>query len=182
MQSYMNSLNESAAMETDSSAARDAGPCPEDGNSKEAIGVISRAYRDIFTTGGSREGAAKRADASGPHAALFSHNANFPQAASHPKPCGDYRSCPVAPATLCPVAPDDSQHTFHNVNNNRYTLLASTHQRPPGGSANHNDCHNAGSVQSQLATCPPVLAPGAKVLVRTGGTAADLDTLAMRLL
>ncbi|GLD46101.1 nuclear receptor subfamily 1 group D member 1-like protein [Lates japonicus] len=52
MQSYMNSLNESAAMDMDPSV-RDAPPSPEDGTSKEAIGAISRAYRDIFTSSNS---------------------------------------------------------------------------------------------------------------------------------
>uniref|UniRef100_A0A4W6FLA9 Nuclear receptor subfamily 1, group D, member 4a n=1 Tax=Lates calcarifer TaxID=8187 RepID=A0A4W6FLA9_LATCA len=62
MQSYMNSLNESAAMDMDPSV-RDAPPSPEDGTSKEAIGAISRAYRDIFTSSNSssQDKVAKRA-------------------------------------------------------------------------------------------------------------------------
>ena len=48
MQSYMNSLNESAAMEIDTSPAPEAPSSPDDSQSEEAIGAISQAYRNIF--------------------------------------------------------------------------------------------------------------------------------------
>uniref|UniRef100_A0A4W6FK03 Nuclear receptor subfamily 1, group D, member 4a n=1 Tax=Lates calcarifer TaxID=8187 RepID=A0A4W6FK03_LATCA len=145
MQSYMNSLNESAAMDMDPSV-RDAPPSPEDGTSKEAIGAISRAYRDIFTSSNS--------------------------ISSHPISAQSYQSCPAAPATLCPAAPNDNQPTFHNVDNNRYTYLVSTNQNHDpsnsttpqrGSSANNNRFRNAGSATNQP-SCPWKLAPGAKVL------------------
>ncbi|XP_070766596.1 nuclear receptor subfamily 1, group D, member 4a [Enoplosus armatus] len=174
MQSYMNSLNESAAMEMDSSSARDAPSSPEDGNSKEAIGAISRAYRDIFTSrNSSQERAAKRANltTNNNNTSLFSQDASFPQVSSHPTSAQSYQSCPVASAARCPVAHNDNQHAFHNVDNNRYTYLVSTNQnhdqstRTPqrGSSANHNSFRNAGSTQNQP-SCPWKLAPGAKVL------------------
>ncbi|XP_027144610.1 nuclear receptor subfamily 1, group D, member 4a isoform X1 [Larimichthys crocea] len=176
MQSYMNSLNESAAMEMDSSSVRDSPPSPDDGNSKEAIGAISRAYRDIFTSNNSssQERAAKRANitTNNNNPPPFSQDANFPQVSSHPTSTQSYQSCPVAPATLCPVAPNDNQHTFHNVDNSRYTYLVSANQnndqsdnttRQRGSLANHNTFRNAGSTQSQP-SCPWNLAPGSKVL------------------
>ncbi|KAE8293478.1 Nuclear receptor subfamily 1 group D member 1 Rev-erbA-alpha V-erbA-related protein 1 [Larimichthys crocea] len=176
MQSYMNSLNESAAMEMDSSSVRDSPPSPDDGNSKEAIGAISRAYRDIFTSNNSssQERAAKRANitTNNNNPPPFSQDANFPQVSSHPTSTQSYQSCPVAPATLCPVAPNDNQHTFHNVDNSRYTYLVSTNQnndqsdnttRQRGSLANRNTFRNAGSTQSQP-SCPWNLAPGSKVL------------------
>lgn len=177
MQSYMNSLNESAAMEMDS-LARDTPPCPVDGNSKEAIGAISRAYRDIFTSS-SQERAAKRANVTtnnNNNTSNFSQDANFSQVSSQPTSAQSYQSCPVAPATRCPAAPQDNQHTFHNVNNNCYAYLASTNQNHDqststtpqrGSSANHNSFRNAGSTQNQP-SCPWKLAPGAKVLVSAG--------------
>ncbi|KAG5837967.1 hypothetical protein ANANG_G00218750 [Anguilla anguilla] len=48
MQNYMNSLNESASMDMDSSPPPEAPPSPEDSQSEAAIGAISRAYHDIF--------------------------------------------------------------------------------------------------------------------------------------
>nr|XP_023654659.1 nuclear receptor subfamily 1 group D member 2-like isoform X1 [Paramormyrops kingsleyae] len=49
MQSYMNSFNQSSpSMDIGSSPSREAPPSPGDSQSEEAIGAISRAYRDIF--------------------------------------------------------------------------------------------------------------------------------------
>lgn len=188
MQSYMNSLNESAAMEMDSSSVRDSPPSPDDGNSKEAIGAISRAYRDIFTSNNSssQERAAKRANitTNNNNPPPFSQDANFPQVSSHPTSTQSYQSCPVAPATLCPVAPNDNQHTFHNVDNSRYTYLVSANQnndqsdnttRQRGSLANHNTFRNAGSTQNQP-SCPWNLAPGSKVLVSAGNQLNHIKT------
>lgn len=182
MQSYMNSLNESAAMDMDSSSERDALPCQEDSNSKEAIGTISRAYRDIFTSSNSsntQERVAKWANiptTTNNNTSTFSQDASFPQISSHPNFAQSYQSCPVAPANLCPVAPNDNQTAFHNVENNRYTYYVSTNQNhdqsngatpQSGTSANHNSFHNARSATNQP-SCPWKLAQGAKVLVRAG--------------
>lgn len=184
MQSYMNSLNESAAMEMDPSAScmRDNTSSPDDGNSKEAIGAISRAYRDIFTTSNStaQERAAKRANIStntntttttnnNNNTPTFSQDANF---SSHPTPAQTYQSCPVAHASLCPVAPNDNQQTFHSVDNERYTYLVSSNQNHDQSArqrSNSAGFHNAGNTQTQT-SCPWKLAQGAKVLVSTGGT------------
>ncbi|XP_035499836.2 nuclear receptor subfamily 1, group D, member 4a isoform X2 [Scophthalmus maximus] len=178
MQSYMNSLNESAAMDMDSSSERDALPCQEDSNSKEAIGTISRAYRDIFTSSNSsntQERVAKWANiptTTNNNTSTFSQDASFPQISSHPNFAQSYQSCPVAPANLCPVAPNDNQTAFHNVENNRYTYYVSTNQNhdqsngatpQSGTSANHNSFHNARSATNQP-SCPWKSAQGAKVL------------------
>ncbi|XP_073325610.1 nuclear receptor subfamily 1, group D, member 4a [Pagrus major] len=172
MQSYMDSLNESAAIEMDSPPVRDMPPSLDEGNSKEAIGAISRAYRDIFTSS-SQERPAKRANITittnnNNNTTHFSQDANFPQVSSHPTSAQSYQSCPVA--THCPVAHNDNQHTFQNVDNNRYTYLVSTNQNHDQsnnttrqGSANHNSVRTAGSTQNQP-SCPWKLAPGAKVL------------------
>ncbi|KAM6981695.1 nuclear receptor subfamily 1, group D, member 4a [Tautogolabrus adspersus] len=175
MQSYMNSLNESAAMEMDSSSSRETPSSPEDGNSKEAIGAISRAYCDIFTNrnNSSQERPAKRANIStNNNTSHLSQDAAFTQASSQPTPTQSYQSCPVAHATQCPVAPRDNQHTFQNVENNRYAYSVSANQNHNqannttphrSSSANHNSYRNAGCPQNQP-SCPWKLAPGAKVL------------------
>lgn len=182
MQSYMNSLNESAAMDMDSSSMRDTPSSPEDGNSKEAIGAISRAYRDIFTSSSnsnSQQRAAKRANITtnnNNNTSPFSQDASFTQVSSHTNSTQSYQSCPVASAARCPAAPNDNHPTFHNVDNNRYTYLVSTNHNHDqsnsatsqrSSSANHNSFRNAGSTQNQP-TCPWKLGAGAKVLVSVG--------------
>uniref|UniRef100_A0A3Q3JYY9 Nuclear receptor subfamily 1, group D, member 4a n=1 Tax=Monopterus albus TaxID=43700 RepID=A0A3Q3JYY9_MONAL len=173
MQSYMNSLNESAALDMDSPSVRDTPPSPEDGNSKEAIGAISRAYRDIFTSNrssSSRERAAKSISTNNNNITPFSQDANFPQVSFHPTSAQNYQSCPAA--TLYPMSPNNSQPTFHNVDNNRCTYLVSTNQNrnqsnsttPQRDSPAGQNCfHNAGSATDQP-TRQWKLAPGAKVL------------------
>uniref|UniRef100_A0A672H0V7 Nuclear receptor subfamily 1, group D, member 4a n=2 Tax=Salarias fasciatus TaxID=181472 RepID=A0A672H0V7_SALFA len=176
MQSYMNSLNESAAMDMEP-PVRENPTSTDDNSSKEAIGAISRAYRNIFTSNSSsnQEKPSKRAsvnanngdDNSTPR---FSQDGGFPQASSHPTPAQSYQSCPAAPAAHCPVASNDNQPAFHNMDNNRYTYLLSTNQNhiqanapQRGGSSNHNSFHNAGNAHSQP-SCPWKLPPGSKVL------------------
>lgn len=184
MQSYMNSLNESAAIEMDSTSAMDTPLSSQDGNAKEAIGAISRAYHDIFTSGGSsQERAAKRAKTTttNNNTAPFPQDANFQQVSSHPNNARSYQSCPAAPAALCPVAHNDNQHTFHNVDNNRHNYLMSANQNlnttpQRGSSANHNSFHNAPSPQNQT-SCPWKLAPGSKVLVRTKNIPSLIKTI-----
>ncbi|KAF3696888.1 Nuclear receptor subfamily 1 group D member 2 EAR4 Rev-erb-beta [Channa argus] len=164
MQSYMNSLNESAAMDMDSSSVRDSPPSLEDGNSKEA-GAISRAYRD-FTTSNDQERATKRANITN-NTSPFSQDASLSQISLQ-----SYKSCSVA--SQCPVAHNDNQPTFHSVNNNHYPYTVSTNQnhnqsssttpqRGSQGTANHNTFHNARGATNQP-SCPWKLAPGAKVL------------------
>lgn len=173
MQSYMNSLNESAALEMESNPERDTPPNSDNCNSKEAIGAISRAYHDIFNSSNnssSEERPAKRPNIStttNNNTSPFSQNVNFSQGSSHHNSAPSYQSCPVAP--------NDNKHTFHDVDNNCYTYLVSTNQNHDqsisttaqrGSSANHSSFHNAGDTPNQT-SCPWKLPPGSKVLVRT---------------
>lgn len=158
---------------------RDAPATPIDGNSKEAIGAISRAYRDIFTSSNNScpERPAKRANVpiTNNNTYHFSQDATFPQVSSQPISTQTYQSCPVAPASLCPVAPNNNQHAFHNGDKNQYTYPLSTNQshnqsnnatHQKSNSANESCIQNAANIQNQP-SCPWKLAPGAKVLVRT---------------
>ncbi|KAM4563554.1 nuclear receptor subfamily 1, group D, member 4a [Odontesthes bonariensis] len=172
MQSYMNSLNESAAMDMDSSM-RDSPINTDDCHSKEEIGAISRAYHNIFSSNSSNnDRSSTRANiTSNNNTCPFSTDGSFPQVSSQATPAQSYQSCPVAPATACPVASNDNQPAFHNVDNNRYSYMVSTNQNhnqsnvtpQRSSSANHNSFHNGESAHNQP-SCPWKLPPGAKVL------------------
>lgn len=175
MQSYMNSLNESAAMDMDSSSVREHPTSTDDGTSKEAIGAISRAYRDIFTGNSSNQERASKGGniISNNNTSSFSQDGNFPQVSSQPASSQSYQSCPVTPANLCPVSSNDNQPAFNNLDNNRYSYLVSSNQNQNqanattpqrGSSANHDSFHIGGSTQNQP-SCPWKAASGAKVLV-----------------
>lgn len=169
----MNSLNESAVMEMDSSPVRETPPNPEDCSSKEAIGAISRAYRNIFTTSSDGERPAKMANIStiNNNNSSFSQDTNFP----NPNSTQSYQSCPVAPAALCPVSSSDNKQAFRDVDNSGYAFSFSTINNyeqphsttnPRGSCGNYNNFHNAENTMNQP-SCPWKLAPGSKVLVKT---------------
>lgn len=172
----MNSLNESASMDMDS-PVQDGPASTDDCNSKEAIGTISKAYRDIFIGGNSssHERSTSRANVTANNnnnIHPFSQDGNF-QVSSHPAPTQSNKSCPVAPAVVCPVASNNNQPAFHKVDNH-YSYLMSRNQ-------NHNQSNAAISQRvsnnpnkfyteegpENHTSCPWKLAPGAKVLVRT---------------
>lgn len=172
MQSYMNSLNESAVMEMDSSPVRETPPNPEDCSSKEAIGAISRAYRNIFTGSSDGERPAKMANIStiNNNTSSFSQDTTF----SQPNSTQSYPSCPVATAALCPVSSSDNKQAFRNVDSNGYAFSGSTINNyeqphsttnPRGSSGNYNSFHSAENTLNQP-SCPWKLAPGSKVLVK----------------
>lgn len=164
----MNSLNESAVMEMDSSPVRETPPNPEDCSSKEAIGAISRAYRNIFTTSSDGERPAKMANIStiNNNTSSFSQDTNFP----HSNSTQSYQSCPVTPAALCPVSSSDNKQAFRDVDNSGYAFSVSTINNyeqphsttnPRGNSGNYNSFHTLNQP-----SCPWKLAPGSKVLVK----------------
>lgn len=182
MQSYMNSLNESAAMDIDSSPPPKTPPSPEENQSDEAIGAISQAYRDIFVSGQDRLG--KR----GSNSNSSNNNKNNNNASSfqgnpspsypHPHlqtfPAQGYGSYPTTgyqATPRCPVAPRDNSPTFAFVDNGRISYPSNQRQSqlntaPPPQScpANYNSYSNS-EAQTQ-ATCPWRMTPGTKVLVR----------------
>ncbi|KAJ8404035.1 hypothetical protein AAFF_G00343850 [Aldrovandia affinis] len=186
MQSYMNSLNESAAMEIDSSPPPEAPPSPEESQSEEAIGAISRAYRDIFVSGQDRLG---KKGGSSSSSGSNNNNKNHPpsslqglppQESSYPHPhpqtlpAQGYLSYPTAgyqAASRCPVAPRDSSPSFAFVDNGRFSYPPSSNQShsqlnvapfPQACPANYNS-YSIGEAQSP-SPCPWRLSPGTKVL------------------
>lgn len=165
MQSYMNSLNESAIMDMDSSM-QDGTTSTDDCNSKEAIGTISKAYRDIFIdNSSSHERSSNRANVTiNNNTHHFTQDSSF-QVSSHP--------APIKSNQACPVASNNNQPAFHKVDNN-YSYLMSTNQNHNQSNAainqrvsitNPNKFCNEG-VKNQT-SCPWKLASGAKVLVST---------------
>lgn len=162
MQSYMNSLNESAAMDMNSSFVKEPPTSQADSSSKEAIGAISRAYQDIFS--GSREQrTAKRAKITTTNDT--SQDCNFQPTSGQ---ANSGHTC-----WPCLVAPDDHQLTFHAMDNNHYAYVvsASQHHQPsldtPQRGAANSSC-KSGHATNQP-SCPWKLAPGAKVLVSLQG-------------
>ncbi|XP_004070760.1 nuclear receptor subfamily 1 group D member 1 [Oryzias latipes] len=172
MQSYLNSLNESAAMDVES-PVRDSPTSTDDCNSKEAIGAISRAYHDIFTSSSSIcERSTSTTNIStnkNNNTNSFSQDGNFAQVSCNPTPAHDY--CPVARASTCSTASQDNQPVSQNVDNNHYSYSASTHQNHgqanymvhQRGSSIDNSYANTGNIQNHP-SCPWKLPPGAKVL------------------
>lgn len=176
MQSYMNSLNESNSMDMDS-PVQDGPTSTDDCNSKEAIGTISKAYRDIFIGGNSssHERSTSRANVTtnnnNNNTHPFSQDGNF-QVSSHPAPTQRNQSCPVAPAVVCPVASNNNQPAFHKVDNH-YSYLMSTNQNHNQSNAaisqrvsNNPNKFSSEESSENHPSCPWKLASGAKVLVR----------------
>lgn len=156
MQSYMNSLNESAVIELESPPMREIQSNNDDGNSKEAIGAISRAYHDIFTTSNNncQERATKRAHISNNNNCPFSQEGSFHQVSSSQS----YQFTPEVHPTLCPYTSNDNQPTFHpNVDNSHFTYSLPTNQ-------NHDQSSFCNQGKTTQTSCPWKLAPGAKVL------------------
>ncbi|KAG7471901.1 hypothetical protein MATL_G00102920 [Megalops atlanticus] len=176
MQSYMNSLNESASMDIDSPPP-EAPPSPEDSQSDEAIGAISRAYRDIFVSGQDRLGKKGNVNTNNNPSTYQNtppQDSNYPRTPSHTFPAQSYTTCPFAgyrTPPRCPVAPRDNNPSFSYVDNGRHSLSASSNQShsqsnvdpsPRGYPANCNS-YPTGESQNQT-SCPWRLGTSNKVL------------------
>ncbi|KAJ8259006.1 hypothetical protein COCON_G00180180 [Conger conger] len=182
MQSYMNSLNESATMDIDSSPPPATPPSPQDNQSDEAIGTISQAYRDIFVS------SQDRLDKKGSNNSSNNNNKNNNNPASfqsvpspsyphpHPQafPAQGYSSYPTTgyqATSRCPVAPRDNSPTFAFVDNGRISYPTSSNQRqsqlnttapPQSCPVNYNSYSNS-ETQTQ-SSCPWRMSQGTKVL------------------
>lgn len=181
MQSYMNSLNESASMEIDSTTSPEAPSSPEN-QSNEGVGSISQSYCNIFSNDEEKplKMAANNSNNNGPSS--FQNNTAQDSAYSQSTaqtqtgPIQGYQSNPTSgyntPAR-CPVAPNNNNPASTNVDNAKYTYAPSSNQRqcPVSGSlssqsypANNHNSIPARDSQNQN-SCPWKLNGGAKVLV-----------------
>lgn len=167
MQSYMNSLNESASM--DCTTLPETPASPEDGQSEEAIGAISQAYRNIFVNG--EKLLVKIDDDNNNNPSSFHHNqiqeSGYTQ--SHPQPSISPQEHAVHSTTSCltqsrcPFANHENKPTIQVMDNNHYNFPQSS--SPNQGTTppqSYPSKHNSYSTQT---SCPWRLSPGAKVLV-----------------
>ncbi|XP_018580824.1 nuclear receptor subfamily 1 group D member 1-like isoform X1 [Scleropages formosus] len=136
MQSYMNSLNESASMEMDSPPPPEASRSPKNNQSEDAIGVISQAYRNIFVNG--QDNSTKRGGINNNNNPSSLQN-NSPQEASYPESRSlnlqtqgypSYTTAGYRASPLCPVAPRDNGPSFALVDNGCHSYP------PPSGQSN----------------------------------------------
>ncbi|KAI1891132.1 hypothetical protein AGOR_G00160860 [Albula goreensis] len=184
MQSYMNSLNESAAMEIDSSPPAEAPPSPEDNQSDEAIGAISQAYQDIFASGqdgpDKKNGGGCSTNNSNNNNNISSYQSAPPQESSYPQPnpqgfpAQGYHSYPPSAyqtPSRCPVATRDNNPSFAFIDNGRFSYPPPSNQShsqlnvapPPRACSPNYNSYSTGESQSQ-SSCPWRRTPGSKVL------------------
>nr|XP_055043418.1 nuclear receptor subfamily 1, group D, member 4a isoform X1 [Misgurnus anguillicaudatus] len=165
MQSYMNSLNESSSMNMETSPPQEPPTSPDENQSKEAIGALSRAYQDIFTTAqdriNKRSGNINTSSRSSTFQNNPSQDANYPHANPHP----GYHSA-TQESFRCQVsAPTESKCPVSLMDNNRYTYAPSfnqNHSQSEPTQTNYNS-YPVGESQSQT-SCPFKLPNGSKVL------------------
>ena len=99
MQSYMNSLNESASLEVEPPSGQEVPLSPVETDSKETIGAISRAYQDIFVSTQDRLNKRVKLDPDSP--SYFQNNPQ-PQDANHTILHTTYHIPVTAPTLDCP--------------------------------------------------------------------------------
>ena len=163
-------------MDMDPPPAGDRTPSPRDCSSKEAIGAISRAYRDIFTTTGQGRPAKRANMSTNSNLSPVPQEAKYPRvSSSHPSCTLGYQSFPIA----SPPTNDNSQSTFSIVDHDRYnsTVSPNLHQcestTQSDNPVNHNHLPAAAPTQH---SCPWKLAQGSKVLVSVTDNLSPINT------
>ncbi|XP_012692109.1 nuclear receptor subfamily 1, group D, member 4b [Clupea harengus] len=179
MQSYMNSLNESAAMEIDTSPAPEAPSSPDDSQSEEAIGAISQAYRNIFVNvdekpikplannNNNNNNMNNNASPARFHGNNASQDCNHPQSHPHAVPQQNYHSQPTTAYQPSPARCPVTHRENATLDNSRYGHQVSSNQSSqcPASqnyAANQNS-HPINETQGPT-SCPFRLSGGAKVL------------------
>lgn len=165
MQSYMNSLNESSSMNMETSPPQEPPTSPDENQSKEAIGALSRAYQDIFTTAQDRINKRSGNINTSSRSSTFQNNpsqeTNYPHTNPHP----GYHSA-TQESFRCQVSsPTESKCPVSLMDNNRYSYAPSfnqNHSQSEPTQTNYNS-YPVGESQSQT-SCPFKLPIGSKVL------------------
>uniref|UniRef100_A0A8C1EDN0 Nuclear receptor subfamily 1, group D, member 4b n=1 Tax=Cyprinus carpio carpio TaxID=630221 RepID=A0A8C1EDN0_CYPCA len=138
MQSYMNSLNESASMDITCTTPTDTPSSPEDGQSEEAIGAISQAYRKS------------------------SYSQSHSQPSISPQEHSIHSSTSCLPRSRCPVTNHDNKPKTQVMDNSQYNFpQSSSPNLETAPSQSYPLKHSNYSTQT---SCPWRLSPGAKVL------------------
>lgn len=173
MQSYMNSLNESASLEMEASPPPDA-PCSPQPQANDRPGSLPQPYGGSVMNGDEKplKMAAGNSNASSFHNGPVQDPAlSHATSGSHRLAQGEQTSYRVS--TGCPVVHGSNQNSINaNIDNSKYNYSSGQSQCPVSGSlssqsysANQNgfpaaDSHNQ-------TPCPWKLNGGAKVLVRS---------------
>lgn len=178
MQSYMNSLNESASLNMASSPPCDQPASPMDIQPKETISSMAKAYQDIFpsapdhltkraagiNTGGSLPASFQNP---APQESSFTH-LNAPSTYHSGVPVG-YTVTALCPGqqmsndNKCPVSSVDNGHYQNHAPSNHILCQSTVNPLPQ---ANHGRSYAAAEMQAQT-SCPWKLVAGSKVLVRS---------------
>uniref|UniRef100_A0A673LUM9 Nuclear receptor subfamily 1 group D member 1-like n=1 Tax=Sinocyclocheilus rhinocerous TaxID=307959 RepID=A0A673LUM9_9TELE len=171
MQSYMNSLNESASMDINCTTPTETPSSPEDGQSEEAISAASQAYRNIFVNGEKLLVKINNENNnSNNNPSSFRHNpiqeSGYSQSHSQPSISPQEYSIHSTTSCLhrsrCPVTNHDNKPKTQVMDNSQYNFPQSS--RPNQGTTPTQSYplkHNNYSTQT---SCPWRLSPGAKVL------------------
>lgn len=171
MQSYMNSLNESASMDITCTTPTETPASPEDGQSEENSGAISQAYRNIFVNGekllvkiNDDNNFNKNNRSSSRHNPIqeSGYSQSHPQPSISPQDHSIHSTTSCLPQSRCPFANHDRKPTTQVIDNSHYNFPQSS--SPSQGttpSQSYPSKHNSYSTQT---SCPWRLSPGAKVL------------------
>ncbi|KAF7656063.1 hypothetical protein LDENG_00046660 [Lucifuga dentata] len=178
MQSYMNSLNETASLEMETSSPPDA-PCSPQNQSNEGAGSISQPYRSNFVN--SEEKPLKMIANNSNHSTssfqngavrepAHSHSTTQPQHQPHSSTTQGEQANLTSNyhiPTHCPVASNNNSSST-NTDNAKYTYSSSQNQCPISGLSSQSYPANQNSFQSRNSQnqgpCPWKLNGGAKVL------------------
>lgn len=156
----MNSLNESSTMNMETSPPQEPPISPNETQSKEAIGALSRAYQDIFTTTqdrmNKRAGNINTSSRSGTFQNNPSQDVNYP----HADPLLGYHSAPPT-ESKCQVLMDNNRYSYVSSFNQNHQSCSSPTPQPT--QANYNSYPVR---ETKSKTCPFKLPAGSKVLVR----------------
>ncbi|KAM7422401.1 hypothetical protein PAMA_010447 [Pampus argenteus] len=173
MQSYMNSLNESASMEMEVSPHSDTPCSPQNHQSNEGAGSTTQSYcSNLISTdekplkmAASNHGTSSFHNSS-VHEPAMSHTATQTPHTHHGEQANLTSSYPRT--SNCPVAPTNNENST-NIDNSKYNFSSNQNQCPVSGrlssqsyAANHNSFLATDS-QNQN-SCPWKLNGGAKVL------------------
>uniref|UniRef100_A0A671Y844 Nuclear receptor subfamily 1, group D, member 4b n=1 Tax=Sparus aurata TaxID=8175 RepID=A0A671Y844_SPAAU len=177
MQSYMNSLNESASMEMEVSSPPEA-PCSPQNPTNEGVGSISQSYRSNLINGDEKPlkmAARNRNGNSNSRSSSFqnssvqepSHSAAPNQHTVQGEQVNLTSSYHVT--TNCPVNNENTANNTNNIDNAKYNFSSNQNQCPFSGSVSSHSYHanqngySARDSQNQ-SPCPWKLNGGAKVL------------------
>lgn len=165
MQSYMNSLKESSTMNMETSPPQEPRTSPNESQSKEAIGALSRAYQDIFTTTQDRMNKRAGNMNTSRRSSTFQNNpsqdVNYPHVGHllgyHSAGQESFSGLPKE--SKCPVLMDNNRYSYAPSFNQNHKSSSSPAPQPT--QANYNS-YPVSETQSQ--TCPFKLPAGSKVL------------------